>query len=264
MLDWIIQKALENYQQKTEGKPLPLNERTFLDTFVKKDMSPITEKNLTLEETDYLRGNYYDRFQKYNAPLARYRAYLMSTLANDQKQKIKDRKLSPNFKKQYEQDLKTIDSYFNEGKIGSDLLNMIKKPSYETMYGGRISAEQGKYQNLWNRGGVDNVQRYEDYPQDLANRSLAAGRTPAGSIEHTLGRFMYQNRPDSIGVLDRYNFNKPPVSGEVANQEGASITGPYNILREWAGRQLPDEGPQSGREVNINLPFVNPNTYYAE
>lgn len=225
-------------------------------------MSPITEKNLTLEEQDYLRGNYYDRFQKYNAPLARYRAYLLSNLERDKKEKNKDKKLVPEFRLQFEKDLRTIEDYFNKGVIGSDFLQMLKKPTYEQIYGLRESA-QG-YHTLHNRGQVDNIQKYEDYPQDLANRSLAAGRTPAGSIEHTLGRFRYQNRPDSIGVIDRYNFNKPPASSEVANQEGASITGPYNVLREWAGRQLPDEGPQSGREVNINLPFVNPNTYYSE
>lgn len=262
MLDWIIQEGLKRYQKENTGKQLPLNERVFLDTFVNKNLGPITEKDLTLEEIDYLRGNYYDRFQKYNAPLSRYRVYLIRKLEEDKKQKNKNKKLDRMFKAQFEKDLRLIDSYFKNGEISSDFINMLRKPSYETMQGEK-EAREGQFKSMFS-GVPSNKQTYLDYPKSTRDFSISAGKTVPGAIKHTLGRFSYENRPASIGVVDRYNFNKSfgnPVLSEWG-KEGGTVN-PYLLLREWAERQLPDEGPNSGREVNIDLPFVNPNTYYG-
>ena len=110
------------------------------------------------------------------------------------------------------------------------------------------------------KGGDAGDIQYSDY-NNLAEAMKKRGQMPVsitpgllsmgdtlGNIQTTLGRFKYAR--DANGnyiVQDAYDFNAPKSNEP---QEPAAASGPYGLIREYAGAKMP---PGRGRPINIKL-----------
>jgi len=110
------------------------------------------------------------------------------------------------------------------------------------------------------KGGDAGDIQYSDY-NNLSKAMQKRGQMPMsvtpgllsmsdslGNIQTTLGRFKYaRDANGNFVVQDAYDFNAPK-SNEM--QEVGAATGPYGLIREYAGAKIP---PGRGRPINIKL-----------
>jgi hypothetical protein len=114
------------------------------------------------------------------------------------------------------------------------------------------------------KGGNEGSIQYADYqklsdverkqtgkiPASLAPSILSLA-DPLGNIQTSLGRFRYyRDANNNLMVVDTYDFNAPPANANKTALAELAVSGPYGMLRNYAGEKVP---PGYGREVRINL-----------
>ena len=247
----IVGGGLSIYDKIQDRSKLPANKRVFLESMLDKERSPITESKLSKSEQDALKELVWTKYSVLAEPLQKYKDYLEKLTAR------KDAKLfySPDQLEQAKQDLNTVNAYF-DGKITPELLKLANLDR-----GTRAGTS-----NLLREAGVDRTQfniypniQYKNYGytpgEAYANFSVSAGNTDGkSSIQTLLGRFNFDvDKQGNLKIKDTYDFNAPAsgVSQE-AIHEAAPVLGPYQMLREYGGEQMP---PGQGRDVNISIPL---------
>jgi hypothetical protein len=247
----IVGGGLSMYDKMQDRSKLPANKRVFLESMLDKERTPITESKLSKSEQDALKELVWTKYSVLADPLTKYKSYLEKLTTQ------KDAKLfySPDQLAQAKQDLKTVNSYF-EGKITPDLLQLANLNKGTNVNSTNLLREAGvdyKQFNLY-----PNIQ-YENYGSSpgeaAANFSVSAGNTNGkSSIQTLLGRFNFDvDKQGNLKIKDTYDFNKPEQSTMAEGRyEAAGAMGPYQVLREYAGEQMPQG---QGRNVNISVPL---------
>jgi len=119
-----------------------------------------------------------------------------------------------------------------------------------------IKQKGAKSGNITYKDYVEWAKKQESGSVNSFGPGLASLFDPYGRIQTTLGQFRYA--PDKLGnmqVTDMYDFNPMGPKnlrgpGELNNTVWDVASGPYGILRNYAGSKLP---VGTGRKVNINL-----------
>lgn len=114
------------------------------------------------------------------------------------------------------------------------------------------------------KGGNEGAIQYADYQRLADTERKRTGKIPAslapsilsladplGNVQTSLGRFRYyRDANGNLMVADTYDFNAPPPNANKAALAELAVSGPYGMLRSYAGEKVP---PGHGREVRINL-----------
>lgn len=114
------------------------------------------------------------------------------------------------------------------------------------------------------KGGTEGSIQYPDYTKTAdVERSrtgsipvtLAPGLSsladPLGNVQTSLGRFRYyRDENGNLMVVDSYDFNPPSADASRLGVAEQSASGPYGMLRSYAGQKIP---PGQGRSIRINL-----------
>ena len=253
LFDWLIEKGLATKFPQETWSQQPTNRRVFLESVLGGDRSPITEKNLTQEEIDYLSQKWKDKV----------------------KYAIKDR---------------TYDYNYAKHKLDSDkTITPAQRQSYEDLVYAFDQAKNGRYTKEWldiNKNGTpleksgirystsrefnhgylaDPNFSYEDYktPSGMydSRRTADMGKTPAEAMETLLGKYrVYMNRQGQPMIMDNYDFNPSKFGATGAGEFTAGSAGDateigdtstlYDMIRQYAGGKMP---PGQGRPVSIKL-----------
>lgn len=115
------------------------------------------------------------------------------------------------------------------------------------------------------KGGDEGSIQYPDYVRFSDAERKRTGRytalsvmpsilsmgDPYGNVQTSLGRFRYYKDADgNLSIVDTYDFNPPPPNASEAALAEQTASGPYGMLRGYAGEKVP---PGYGRQVRINL-----------
>lgn len=254
--------GLRLYDKFADRKTMPTNRRIFLESVLDKSKEPITETAFTPAELNTLGQIIFNKYKSIDEPLSAYEKVLTEKMAKHKAAvaaKNKDQIMFPEFVKRYEQDLDAIRAY-RQGKLTPEFIS--------------LAAGKGDYPrqttlsklNLMDRFNIQPIVTYTDYGKDLTQaRTATAGANPADALHTTLGQFKYQIDPDTgaLVVVDKYDFNPMRATATtpfglaetVATMPETGGTAIYRLLREYAGRVLP-EG--SGRDVRVQLNNLAP------
>ncbi len=272
LFDAIVGGGLRLYDRMNDRASLPSNKRAFLETFVDGSSAPITEKELKDDEKKALLELIQRKYSnpEFKHSLSKYKEYLEEMMDNHQKAvktKNKDKYLNPDFESTYKADLEAIKA-FEQGKLTPQFLQLAQNaPDRPRNLGIREAEYRDNKVDRRHFNIKPNIQ-YEDYPEGSAfgARSVFGKPTPMGSLSTLLGRFNYEIDPRTgqLIVKDRYDFNNATsvFTGQAIQPQGISEatlvgtpdggTGLYQMLREYAGANLPPDSKR-GREVRINL-----------
>ena len=262
-----IDAGLRLYDKFADRKTMPSNRRIFLESVLDKSKNPITESAFSQSELGTLGEIIFNKYKPLSPALDKYEKHLADSVAKHKKavaEKNKDQMMYPEFINRYTQDLDAIRSY-KQGKLTPAFLELASgTPDYPR------SVALSKL-NLHNQFNVKPAVMYEDYGIDPKQaRTATAGADPRAALHTTLGRFSYQVDPTTgaLVVVDRYDFNPPqsgltgrygtaaPISVDaVANASEGGGSAVYKLIRQYAGRVLP-EG--SGRDVRVQLNNLAP------
>lgn len=261
MLDQLVEWALAHKFPQESWSTQPTNKRVFLESTLGNKKSTITEKDLTPEEIQYLANKWKERTQGAIATIKPYEDMLRKKLEFDDTNKIKDKKLYPAARREFEKSLRAIElakvGIYNEdwqkinkgnfGYFGNMGLQDLGLPDQHRM-------PEGKRGYLAN----PNV-KYEDY--NSLSRRADTGKNPDETIQTLLGKYRYSmNRNGKPVITDTYDFNPGGFGGTVKGGtsemgvDGGEVggsSGIYDMVRSYAGNKLP---PGKGRDVYINLP----------
>lgn len=259
--------GLRLYDRFADRKTMFTNRRIFLESVLDKSKEPITETAFTPAELNALGQIIFNKYKSIDEPLSAYEKVLTEKMAKHKAAvaaKNKDQIMFPEFVKRYEQDLNAIRAY-RQGKLTPEFIS--------------LAAGKGDYPrqttlstlNLIDRFNIPPIVTYEDYGKNPAQaRTATAGANPVDSLHTTLGRFRYEIDPNTgaLVVVDKYDFNPMRATSTtpfglvetVATTPETGGTAIYKLLREYAGRVLP-EG--SGRDVRVQLNNLAPQTLNA-
>ena len=263
----LIESGLRLYDRFSDRKTMPTNRRIFLESVLDKTKNPITEASFNQAELNALSEVIFNKYKSISPLLDQYEGYLSNELKKHNKavaEKNKDRVMYPEFAKRYSEDLAAIQAY-KQGKLTPAFLDLASGvQDYPRSVAFR---EVGLNKKL----NVKPIIGYEDYGIDANEaRQALAGQDPRAALHTTLGRFRYEIDPtnNNLVIVDRYDFNPPAsfITGktQAPSQVGTEqlVTSPeglgggvYGLLRQYAGRVLP-EG--SGRDVRIRLNNLAP------
>lgn len=248
----LVGGGLNLYDKFVDRSTLPVNKRIFLESMLDKNRSDITEKALSKSEQDALKELVKSKYEPLKESLQKYQTYL---------EKLNARKDAKNFYnpdqlEQAKKDLKTVNSFL-KGTITPDFIELANLNKGSNLNSANLLREAGIDYNTFNI--YPNIQygNYGSNPSEVfGNFSVTAGNKDSKSALQTLlGRFNFTvDNQGNLVIKDTYDFN-PPSQGvsQEALHEGASVLGPYQLLREYAGEQMP---PGTGRNVNISVPLA--------
>lgn len=267
MLDELIEWGLnKKYPRETWGTQ-PTNKRIFLESALGGNKSTITEKDLLPEEIQYLQNKWKERVSSAIKTIEPYERGLRERIAADDIQTIKDKKLIPQARQEFERTLNAID-LARQGIYNEDW-QRLNKGNFG-YFGNQMLISKGfpDQHKAGSKGYLANPNvTYEDYDiNHKVARNEDGPRTPDSTMQTTLGKYRYSiNRQGKPVITDNYDFNpmtstltgapvtKPMPGGTelaVDNAELGGGAGLYDLVRNWAGRKLP---PGKGRPVYINL-----------
>lgn len=246
----LVGGALSVYDKNVDRASLPANKRIFLESMIDKDRSDITESKLSKAEQDALKELVWTKYSVLAEPLTQYKTYLEDLT------KRKDAKsfYSSNQLEQAKQDLKTVNSFF-DGKITPELIQLANLSKGTNVNSSNLLREAGIDRKQFNIYPDIQYKNYGSVPGEaVANFSISAGNNNSKSaIQTLLGRFNFDvDKNGNLVIKDQYDFNSTPGVNQEHVYEVAPVLGPYQMLREYAGEQMP-EG--KGRNVNISVPF---------
>jgi hypothetical protein len=247
----LVGGGLSLYDKAVDRNELPANKRVFLESMLDKNRSDITESKLSKSEQDALKELVWTKYSVLAEPLQKYKDYLEKLTTR------KDAKLfySPDQLEQAKQDLNTVNAYF-DGKITPELLKLANLDRGTRAGTANLLREAGVNRKQFNI--YPNIQ-YDDYSSSpgevMGNFSVFSGSyDPKSAIQTLLGRFNFDvDKQGNLKIKDAYDFNAPASgASKEAIYEAAPVMGPYQMLREYAGEQMP---PGQGRNVNISVPL---------
>jgi hypothetical protein len=257
----LVGAGLNIYNRFADRNKMPTNRRIFMESVVDKSKSPITEGAFKPVELDTLRNLILRKYAPLAPALDKYEKYLVERISDHEKavrEKNKDKIMYPEFAKRYADDINTLRKY-KQGVITPDFLEIASGVKDYARY---HAMTQSDVRDSFN---VQPIFGYEDYGIDMKDaRRASAGNDPRAALHTTLGRFKYEVDPKTgdLVVVDKYDFN-PPASGITGSalksqpvtlsslaMSAEGIGGLYGVIRDYAGRTLP-EG--SGRDVRIRL-----------
>lgn len=248
----LVEAGLSLYDKAQDRSKLPANKRVFLESMVDKNRSDITESQLSKTEQDALKEVVWRKYSVLADPLTKYKTYLENLT------KSKDAKnfYSPDQLAQAKQDLKTVNSFF-DGKITPDLLQLANLNKGANVNSANLLREAGVDYKKFNLYPNIQYHNYSSFPGEAGgNFTVFSGnQDPKSAIQTLLGRFNFDvDKQGNLKIKDTYDFNKPEQSTMAEGRyEAAGAMGPYQVLREYAGEQMP-EG--KGRNVNISIPLA--------
>lgn len=248
----IVGAGLSLYDKTQDRSKLPANKRVFLESMLDNNRTPITESTLSKSEQDALKELVWTKYSVLADPLTKYKTYLEDLT------KRKDAKnfYSPDQLAQAKQDLKTVNSFF-DGKITPDLLQLANLNRGANINSANLLREAGVDYKTFNINPNIQYKNYGASPGEAAsNFSITAGNNDGkSSIQTMLGRFNFEvDNNGNLKVKDTYDFNKPEQSNLAEGRyEAAGAMGPYQVLREYAGEQMPQG---QGRPVDITVPLA--------
>lgn len=247
----LVGGALSVYDKNVDRASLPANKRIFLESMIDKDRSDITESKLSKAEQDALKELVWKKYSVLAEPLTQYKTYLEDLT------KRKDAKsfYSSNQLEQAKQDLKTVNSFF-DGKITPELIQLANLSKGTNVNSSNLLREAGIDRKQFNIYPNIQYHNYSSIPGEAYGNFtvLSGNKDPKSALQTLLGRFNFDvDKSGNLIVKDVYDFNAPAtgVSQETVH-EVAPVLGPYQMLREYAGEQMP---PGQGRNVNISVPF---------
>lgn len=247
----LVGGGLSLYDKAVDRNTLPANKRVFLESMLDKNRSDITESKLSKSEQDALKELVWTKYSVLAEPLQKYKDYLEKLTVR------KDAKLfySPDQLEQARQDLNIVNAYF-DGKITPELLKLANLDKGAMVNTSNLLREAGVDRKQFNIYPNIQYQNYGSSPGEVnANYSVSAGNADGkSSIQTLLGRFNFDvDKKGNLKIKDAYDFNKPEQSTMAEGRyEAAGAMGPYQVLREYAGEQMPQG---SGRNVNISIPL---------
>lgn len=248
----VIEQGLKLYDKTQDRSKLPANKRVFLESMLDNKREPITEKDLSKGEQDALKDVVYQRYSKLKEPLQTYKTYLENLTAR------KDAKnfYSPDQLEQAKQDLKTVNSFL-AGSLTPEFIQLANLGRGTMVNSQNLMREAGIDRKVFNLYPNIQYPNYSKTPgESLGNFTVFSGnQDPRSALQTLLGRFNFDiDKNGNILIKEDYDFNAP-ASGvtQEAAREGASVTGPYQLLREYAGEKMP---PGQGRPVNITVPLA--------
>lgn len=248
----LVEAGLSLYDKTQDRSKLPANKRVFLESMVDKNRSDITESQLSKTEQDALKEVVWRKYSVLAEPLTQYKTYL------EKLTKRKDAKsfYSSDQLEQAEQDLKTVNSFF-DGKITPELLQLANLNRGANVNSSNLLREAGVDRKQFNLYPNIQYHNYSSFPGEAGgNFTVFSGnQDPKSAIQTLLGRFNFDvDKQGNLKIKDTYDFNKPEQSTMAEGRyEAAGAMGPYQVLREYAGEQMP-EG--KGRNVNISIPLA--------
>lgn len=247
LFDWLIEKGLATKFPQETWAQQPTNRRVFLESVLGGDRSPITEKNLTKEEIEYLSKKWQDRVNtalETSRPIyERAKRDLASGSAS---------KSTEDFIYGYEE--------ASKGRYTPEWLKWNKDYDQFTNSSKMLKLRQQGHGYL-----ADPNFGYQDYNtasgKGIGDRSTDYGRTPDEVMETLLGKYrVYMNRQGKPMIMDNYDFNPNLVGGSGNSEvntgqaqdavEVGDTSGLYDAIRAYAGGKMP---PGKGRAVSIKL-----------
>ena len=137
MFDDIVEWALRKRYPEETWAQQPTNKRIFLESALGGKKTPITQRDLSPEEIQYLQDKWKSRVTSAIKTIEPYEKGLRERIAADDVQTIKDKKLIPEARKEFEQSLNAIElakkGIYNErwqglnkgnfGYFGNQMLN---------------------------------------------------------------------------------------------------------------------------------------------
>jgi hypothetical protein len=255
----IVESGLKLYDRFSDRKTMPANRRIFLESVLDKTKNPITESSFNKAELDALLEVIFNKYKAIEPAIDQYEKYLLSRIKIHNKAvaaKDKDRIMYPDFAKRYLEDFEAIKAY-KQGKLTPVFLELASGLEDYPRHHALKAAELRS-----NSFNVKPIIGYEDYGIDVHKaRQALAGQDPRAALHTTLGRFRYEIDPatNNLTIVDRYDFNPlttPRVTAEqVLTSPEPLQGGVYGLLRQYAGRVLPDG---SGRNVRVQLNNLAP------